>query len=251
MTHPEELISQLLGASTADAQRLAAARRLIAEYPFFTLPAIVALRDCRSLLTEREQEEMTLKVALSDSGHTELFNILSSRAGEFRNFYPPEQQPATPTTEDAIDTFLRRYGSGADNPQETALLERLIFNPMPEYASVLRQQDTSDPAVTAPAPANSHAALIDEFIRKHNPDAAAEQPAPAEPARQPHIADPSPDSLLSETLAKFHIRRRQYDKALEIISNLAVSYPHKSEQYESQMRFLRKLIKNQKLSQPS
>lgn len=244
MTHTEEQIAQLLSSETSDSQRLEVARELMEKYPYFILPALVALKHCRGQLTEKEQNELSLKVALSDPEHACLFDILSARAEEFRQFYPAEKQPGKPTTEDAIDTFLRRYGS-KDNAEETELLERLIFNPVPDYASVLEQEASG----AAPSePADSQDALIDEFIRTHAPEKNEPISAPVEAPVAASEVEPSPDSLLSESLAKFHIHRQQYDKALEIIQNLSVSHPKESAHYETQIRFLKKLIKNQKLS---
>ncbi|MDE7154076.1 MAG: hypothetical protein K2O00_06500 [Muribaculaceae bacterium] len=252
MTNTEEQIRLLLDPQTPEPQLLETSRRLIDDYPFFLLPAIVALKRCRPMLTEQELNSYTLKVALSDPQHVALFDLLCSRAAEFRNFYPPETTPSKPTTVDAIDTFLQRYGGGRNNAEETELLERLIFNPMPDYASVLEQQAAAEPLQQTEAPADSADARIDEFLRKFSPekDKDDEPAVVAETTPAPRsVAEPSPDSLLSESLAKFHIRRKQYAKALEIISGLAVSHPAKSEYYDIQIRFLKKLIRNQQLSQ--
>lgn len=250
MTHTEEQLSLLLDPQTPEQQLLETSRWLIDRYPFFVLPAIVALKRCRAMLTPQELDSYTLKVALSDPEHTALFDILSSRAAEFRDFYPPEAAPAKPTTEDAIDTFLQRYGGGRNNTEETELLERLIFNPMPDYASVLEQQAAAEPQKEIQVPADSADARIDEFLRKFSPEKDDEPQKAAEPQGASRgVAEPSADSLLSESLAKFHIRRKQYGKALEIISGLAVSHPSKSEYYEIQIRFLKKLVRNQQLSQ--
>lgn len=249
MTRTEEQITLLLQPDGTPERKLAAARDLISRYPCFLLPAIVALKECRGMLNEKEVKELTLKVALSDPSHAALFDLMSTRAEEFRHFYPEDETPSRPTTEDAIDTFLQRYGGGKNNAEETELLERLIFNPVPDYASVLEQQEAADPHPTTEPLPDSADARIDEFIRKHSPERPEDTPVAVEQPRVTHIPDPSPDSLLSESLAKFHIRRRQYDKALEIIRNLMVSHPAKADQYEAQIRFLKKLIRNRELTE--
>lgn len=249
MTHTEEQIKLLLNAETDPRVKLDTARQLIDSNPFFLLPAIVALKECRELLDEDELKRLSLKVALSDPCHDLLFNLLSSRAEEFMNFYPTETVPSRPTTEDAIDTFLQRYGGGKNNAEETELLEKLIFNPVPDYSSVLEQQEAAEPHEHMESAAGSADARIDEFIRKHSPEKTEDATVATEQPVRQTIPDPSPDSLLSETLVKFHIRRRQYDKAVEIIRNLIISYPKKAEQYEVQIRFLNKLIRNKALSE--
>lgn len=68
------------------------------------------------------------------------------------------------TTEDAITKFLETYGSS--DPAQDALLERLIFNPVPpDYTSLLEQEEGHIPSPAATeAPATGHDALIDAFL---------------------------------------------------------------------------------------
>ncbi|MDE6469309.1 MAG: hypothetical protein K2L28_10500, partial [Muribaculaceae bacterium] len=58
--------------------------------------------------------------------------------------------------------------------------------------------------------------------------------------------DHSDDSLLSESLAKIFIKRGRYEKAYEIISGLNLKFPKKSAYFADQLRFLHKLIINQR-----
>ena len=63
------------------------------------------------------------------------------------------------------------------------------------------------------------------------------------PIEQPVERD---DSMLSESLAKMYIKRRNYSKALEIIENINLNFPEKSIYFADQIRFLRKLVLNEK-----
>jgi hypothetical protein len=51
---------------------------------------------------------------------------------------------------------------------------------------------------------------------------------------------------LTETLAKIYVKQRRYVKALEIIRRLNLKNPKKSAYFADQMRFLEKLIINNK-----
>lgn len=64
------------------------------------------------------------------------------------------------------------------------------------------------------------------------------------PIEQPEAQD---ESMLSESLAKMYISRRKYSKALEIIENINLKYPEKSIYFADQIRFLRKLVLNEKV----
>ena len=70
----------------------------------------------------------------------------------------------------------------------------------------------------------------------------------------PPVADTSyfdeddvPDeSYFTETLAKIYVKQRRYGKALEILDRLSLIYPKKNAYFADQIRFLQKLIINEK-----
>ncbi|MDE5837668.1 MAG: hypothetical protein K2H39_01300, partial [Paramuribaculum sp.] len=160
---------------------------------------------------------------------------------EFAGFYPPDDKPSAPTTDSAIDTFLEKYGK--TNPDETALLEKLIFHPVAEYAATLEREQEDAPV--------GQDAVLAAFLKEFSPEEKKKQ-AQQEERRRKALAEkkkknvPSEDSLLSESLAKIYISRGKYDKAYEIIRSLSLKYPKKSIYFADQLRFLQKLILNSK-----
>ena len=54
------------------------------------------------------------------------------------------------------------------------------------------------------------------------------------------------DGYFTETLAKIYIKQGRYSKALEIINSLNLNYPKKNAYFADQIRFLEKLIINNK-----
>ena len=54
------------------------------------------------------------------------------------------------------------------------------------------------------------------------------------------------EGIFTETLAKIYIKQGRYDKALEIIQRLNLLYPKKNAYFADQIRFLEKLILNNK-----
>lgn len=70
--------------------------------------------------------------------------------------------------------------------------------------------------------------------------APSEKPAPA-PA-----PEPQEDELLTETLAKIYIQQGHYAKAHRIITTLSLNYPKKNRYFADQIRFLERLIENNK-----
>ena len=54
------------------------------------------------------------------------------------------------------------------------------------------------------------------------------------------------DNLFTETLSKIYVKQGKYEKALEIIKHLNLNYPKKNAYFADQIRFLEKLIINNK-----
>ena len=54
------------------------------------------------------------------------------------------------------------------------------------------------------------------------------------------------EAYFTETLARIYIKQGKYDKAIEIIRRLSLNYPKKSRYFADQIRFLGKLILNER-----
>lgn len=224
------------------------------QYPYFPLPSLLKLERDAGLSDDRRRE-LTRRVALNSSDAEALYRLVEPMSADFNSIYPDTAGVGTPSTDDAIDTFIDNYG--LSDSKEEEILERLIFNPVADYAQILADEEERNLPDDSDAAGDSRDSLINAFILKsrdnngHFPAVAAdeekqeaEQPQPEpEPIRQPVLQD---DSLLSESLAKIYIKQRRYDKAFEIISGLSLKYPEKSIYFVDQLRFLQKLIINQK-----
>lgn len=227
----------------ADALREAAVR-----YPFSPLPQALMLR--YGLVDDTQLGEIRARVAVLMADKQALASAVAAAGDDPACFYPPQELPSPVSTDSAIDTFLTTYGQ--ISPEEEAMLEKLIFNPVPDYADVLEASEREAAAVPPVAEAGSQDALIDAFLRRDEP-AAVEEAQPAV-ASQPVAADPASehepaatgqaaaDSSLSESLARIFIGQGRYGRALEIISDLAVRFPDRNLFYADQIRYLQKLV---------
>ena len=251
------------------------------EYPFFTLPAMLLLKREGGRLDPQLRQRLNAMLALNAPDPDTLFRLVDCESERWASFYPSDEEPRKLTTDDAITTFLENYGHST--PEEDALLERLIFNPTPDYATLLAQEVENTPVPSADTDApGSQDALINAFIAK-GLDATGEVdvpessmpvvtdddvrnvtgtplPPPYIPkakktvVAQPRVATQSrgdipKSSLLSESLAKIYIKQCRYDKAYEIIHSLSLNFPEKSIYFADQLRFLRKLLLNQQYKQ--
>lgn len=225
----------------------------LSQYPFFILPAVLYLQRSKnnSELTAEERKKLLARIAIATPDRAALKNIIEEGDFDFSSFYPTEPIIETPTTNNAIDTFLNTFGSS--NEKEIEILDRMIFNPTPDYADILAAQEKKE---TTPNDdlTSKNDKLISDFIEKSRkedekiPHVVTENQPVSEDeknqlANQP-ITKPqaSNDSMLSESLAKIYIKQHKYSKALEIIMNLSLNFPEKSVYFADQMRFLKKLI---------
>ena len=234
------------------------------RYPYFTIPALLALRDTPGTELDADSKlKLMQQIALNSSDPAAMFLAADVDYSSWATFYPAESTGVT-TTNDAITRFLETYGHA--DPREEALLERLIFNPTPDYASVLERRDREEghtlsapTGTSAPGATPSQDDLIASFILKHRDDESSllphsqpqtPRPQPEKPQPEQHTVPAQPaqtgtfDSSLSESLAKIYIRQKRYDKAFEIIHTLSLNNPKKSSYFADQLRFLRKLMLN-------
>ncbi|MCM1505153.1 MAG: hypothetical protein NC127_08145 [Muribaculum sp.] len=233
--------------------------KMARTYPYLVLPSILELQRNRGeqSMTEDRRRVLVRRIALNSSSAEMLYRITEPLGAELADFYPEAPRPETPSTECAIDTFMDKYGGGGDSHEE-AILEKLIFNPVADYAQILASEEERSLPDSSEAEGDSQDSLINAFIIKsRNQQGRFPSPEdPLQPEPRTTIAETSDepiqppiqqdDSLLSESLAKIYIKQRRYAKAFEIITNLSLKYPEKSIYFADQLRFLQKLIINQK-----
>ena len=233
------------------------------KYPYFLLPAALMMKR-NSDLTDADKAKYIPHLALNAADRDALAIIIDDKEGVLSQFYPHEPGRDNISTDDAIDTFLDNYGG--NNAADDALLEKLIFNPTPDYAQLLADEEERSLPQNEEAQGDSQDALINAFIIKSreqkghytaiNDDQALEtknenNEENAEIEKTPLSApeNSQDDSMLSESLAKIYIKQRKYSKAYEIIRNLSLNFPEKSIYFADQLRFLQKLIINQRYIQ--
>ena len=142
---------------------------------------------------------------------------------EFRDFYGEYEKPEL-STEDTIDEFIGKFG-GKNAPKAEIPEEVPIEAPAVDYASQLLQMEE------APMPEDDTASLLDSFLKPEQ----APAPKPIENPAEPVIGE--------QALVKIMVKNGNYQKALEIITELNLKNPKKSVYFADQMRFLQKLIR--------
>lgn len=195
----------------------------VERYPYFAAARMLYLRNLYMQNDIRFGKEMK-KAALFFSDRSMLFDMAEE------NRLPARPQPLTQKlqqenrTISLIDAFL------SSQPEED---EGKTIDVTTDYVSYLLKEEEQQQK-------QSSAQIIDEFLQQRKESSAAQQETPAPQEEQQE------NSYFTETLAKIYIRQRRYDKALEIIKKLSLKFPKKNTYFADQIRFLEKLIINNK-----
>ncbi len=218
----------------------------VKDYPYFLLPHLLKLQHLQDgELTTDERKALVARLAMMLPEREVLFNMENVDAALLDRFYPAQECEAQVDTDSTIDTFLKSFGRTSAREEE--LIAQQIFNPTPEYATLLAAE-FDEKSMTEGVDLSENDQRINDFITQRTTptEQPAEQPTD-EPTDEP-VAEPeeSDDSMLSESLAKIYIKQGKYAKALEIITKISLNNSEKSIYFADQIRFLKKLIINER-----
>ncbi len=278
----DELYSYLRDPRQLSAATLEPIRQLSEAYPYCSTFTFLYLYNLSVAEDVRYASELRrLAVLLPD--RERLFRLVE---GDRLSVELPEpEEPATDSF-DLIDHFLdaaltsgedlptglqletaalrEEYFAGEEELSETAALSALLPERAPaasatsatssslEDALRTSSLEAASPASAATAPIASAATPLGAESAAPSARASSLQPSssvPSEPPARPSLEAELEESLLSETLSKIYIQQQHYDKALRIIRALSLNYPEKNRFFADQIRFLERLIANNKSKQ--
>ena len=234
--HPEKL----------DKETLPRLEKLVSDYPYFQPARLLYLRNLY-LLHDAAFDRELRRAAFFLPDRKALFRLIEGVNYRFEPVkkYQTKAEKAGEVEEDRtyslIDNFL------ANLPEERPHRPKPV-DASTDYMAYLMQSEDAPDTITA-VPRMQHQELIDEFIGQGDKrivlkqDADSELQTPALPAEGENEED---EDYFTETLAKIYIKQGRYTKALEIIRRLSLKYPKKNRYFADQIRFLEKLIINNK-----
>ena len=196
-------------------------RALLALYPYYQTARLLMLQNLY-LLHDASFDEELRRAAIYITDRRVIFQM------SFLDTIPAEAQEAKPKRK--------------PTPADAAV----------DYVAYLLETESGDEE-SEPAPKMKGQNLIDDFIKdgKFNlntmegTDSPLEFMPEIEPSMDEEEETPN-NAYFTETLARIYIKQGKYEKALEIISRLNLNNPKKSVYFADQMRFLEKLILNNK-----
>lgn len=240
-----------------DKETLYELRSLIALYPYYQTARLLMLQNLYLLHDQSFDEELRRSsIYLTDRGV--LFSMMESAHYKIRQDAKSTMKTGTvgdgseSRTVSLIDDFLDAMPINTDDEE----LKDKKRKPTPadaavDYVSYLLEcesgNDSDEAALIAPEMRGQ--SLIDNFISNGNGKIKLQD----EVEFTPQISESGTEEtgevgegFFTEALANIYIKQGKYDKALEIIKRLNLNYPKKNAYFADQIRFLEKLIVNNK-----
>ena len=243
INHPELL----------DKETLYDLRSIVALHPYYQPARLMMLQNLYILHDPTFDEELR-RASVYLTNRNVVFDMIEAShyklKTEDRRAKRQEQTDGNESrTISLIDNFLESLPT--DTEQETQKSHR---KPTPadaaiDYVSYLLEIESEEHIEPQEAPQLKGQMLIDNFIYNEGGKIQLKD----DPEFMPVVEDNTTaetaqgtDGYFTETLAKIYIRQGKFEKALEIIRQLKLNYPKKNVYFADQIRFLEKLIINNK-----
>ena len=243
-------ISELIGhPERLNKETLYGLRELVAQYPYYQAARLLFLQNL-FLLHDASFGDELRKSAVFIPNRRVLFDMVEGRNYEVpvANVLDAEQfAEGADRTETLIDVFL---GTLPNNEDVRRDVKSAVVDPTKDYMAYLMQMEDADPAVTeADERLQRSDQLVEGFLDRGEERISLQEEVEYMPELQERGDDDEnsmDESYFTETLAKIYIKQGRYEKAIEIIRKLNLNYPKKNSYFADQIRFLQKLIINNK-----
>ena len=247
--HPERL----------DRDTLYELRSLLALYPYYQTVRLLLLQNLYLLHDPTFDEELR-RAAIYITDRRVLFQMIEAVHYRHPNHQGNQNTQSNQSTQNTPQ----------DAPNRTLSLINNFLDSIPKEGETEKEQETqrkptpADAAVDYVAylletegetlggngvPKMKGQSLIDDFINidkgKFTLSEDPQAPQLTEEVVETDETNPN-EGIFTETLARIYIKQGKYSQALEIIQRLSLVYPKKNAYFADQIRFLKKLIINNK-----
>ena len=241
-------------------------RELVARYPYYQAARLLFLQNLFLLHDPTFGEELR-RAALYIPDRSVLFKMVEGNNYEIQPMPLHKEEPDVAEekngdrTGSLIDNFLKDTMSQEDlNPFVPN--RKIAADPTKDYMAYLMQMEDAEPEQEEAKPVEKtekseksesrgqrSSELLDEFLERED-DKIVLQDEPEFVPEVPQVEETEENALdecyFTETLAKIYIKQGRYEKAIEIIRKLNLNYPKKNSYFADQIRFLQKLVINNK-----
>ena len=242
INHPEQM----------NRETLYELRSLLALHPYYQTARLLMLQNLY-LLHDATFDAELRKAAVYFSDRKVLFNLVE--AAHYQLGKEPETAPAEANEENRTITLINDFLESIPKEEaEEKVAAGQKRKPTPadaaiDYVSYLLdvEKEENEPQQE---PQMKGQDLIDNFIQNEGGKIKLKDEIDYTPEEydlsDKNDENEAEEGIFTETLAKIYIKQGRYDKALEIIQRLNLLYPKKNAYFADQIRFLEKLILNNK-----
>ena len=247
MIHKTSLKTIIEHPESMNEDTVAMLRKLTERYPYFHAARILYLRALYQTQSVQFDAELRHSAPLVPNRNA-IFRLI-----EERNYVPREEkmlskaamkrdeEESMDMTGSLIDNFLNSL------PKEEKKTRKVKADATVDYMEYLLQteQEFVDEKEVSPMHGDD---LIDNFLNQQDEGRIVLQDVPDQELQKPAlITDSSADTeIFTEALARIYIKQGKFERAIEIIRRLSLKYPKKNRYFADQIRFLEKLIINNK-----
>lgn len=238
---------------TMDKETLYDLRSLLALHPYYQTARLLMLQNLY-LLHDPSFDEELRRAAIYLTDRKVLFNLIEAAHYQLKRADKDKQNPQNQPVDDdrtisLIDNFLETIP--AEEEESSKKRKPTPADAAVDYVAYLMEVENSEEQQeSSPSLHLKGQELIDSFIEKSGDGRIQLSDTPEYlPELQEENENIEPDEgYFTETLAKIYIKQGRYEQALEIIQRLNLNYPKKNSYFADQLRFLEKLILNNKIN---
>ena len=238
---------------TMDKETLYDLRSLLALHPYYQTARLLMLQNLY-LLHDPSFDEELRRAAIYLTDRKVLFNLIEAAHYQLKRADKDKQNPQNQPVDDdrtisLIDNFLETIP--ADEEETSRKRKPTPADAAVDYVAYLMEVENSEEQQdSSPSLHLKGQELIDSFIEKNSDGRIQLSDTPEYlPELEEENENNEPDEgYFTETLAKIYIKQGRYEQALEIIQRLNLNYPKKNSYFADQLRFLEKLILNNKIN---
>ena len=239
-------------------------RNLVALYPYYQTARLLLLQNMY-LLHETSFDDELRRAAIYITDRKTLFNLVEASHYHIKTAAEKMEEEAREAqrseqdnnrTLSIINEYLESTPKDSQNEDNDAGRKPTPADAAVDYvAYLLKTESQEDNETETDRPQMKGQDLIDSFINDNGgkiqlQDKPTYKPETEDEEEEPNGQNDYDEGYFTETLAKIYIKQGRYSKALEIIQRLNLNYPKKNAYFADQIRFLRKLILNEKGKKP-
>ena len=252
--HPEQM----------DRDTLYELRSTLALYPYFQTARLLLLQNLY-LLHDPSFDEELRRAAIYITDRKVIFQMIE--AGHYQlepRTSHPDSRPSAPHSSSAqddsqqssssrtlslIDNFLESLPKDDEASERKSQRKPTPADAAVDYVAYLLETEGDSELTQQSTPQLRGQSLIDEFINSDKGKIVLNETPTLKPDIDDNTSDAQKEKEVAfgtETLARIYIKQGRYSQALEIIRRISLENPKKNAYFADQIRFLQKLIINNK-----